>query len=51
MIVLQAIPWLISFAVLAVIFNLGRAAFSSGESAGRPEIHLPAPKADAAVEE
>ena len=47
MIVLEAIPWLISFAVLAVIFNLGRVAFSSGESAGRPEIHLPPPKPEA----
>lgn len=50
MIIVQAIAWIVSFAVLAVIFNLGRVAFSSGESAGRPEIHLPPPKADADAE-
>lgn len=47
MIILQAIPWLVSFVVLGVIFNLGRAAFASGEKAGRPEIHLPPPKPEA----
>ena len=50
MVILQAIPWLISFAVLAVIFNLGRVAFASGESAGRPEIHLPPAKPEADAE-
>lgn len=47
MIILQAIPWLVSFVVLGVIFNLGRVAFASGERAGRPEIHLPPPQAEA----
>ncbi len=51
MIILQAIPWLVSFVVLAVMASLARSAFSSGEAAGRPEIHLPRTKPDAAPEE
>ena len=43
MIILEAIPWLVSFVVLGAMALLARSAFSSGEFAGRPEIHLPEP--------
>jgi hypothetical protein len=52
MIILQAIPWLASFVVLGVMFSLGRAAFASGEAAGRPQIELPpAPASDGPAED
>ena len=51
MIILQAIPWLVSFVVLGAMALLARSAFSSGESAGRAEIRRPASPAEAASEE
>jgi hypothetical protein len=55
MIILEAIPWLVSFVMLGAMAFLARSAFQSGESAGRPEINPPTPKqssvpADAAEE-
>ena len=41
MIILEALPWLASFVVLGAMALLARSAFSSGEFAGRPEIHPP----------
>ena len=43
MIILEAIPWLVSFVVLGAMALLARSAFSSGEFAGRPDIHPPEP--------
>jgi len=45
MIILEALPWLASFVVLGAMAVLARSAFSSGEFAGRPEIHAPEPPA------
>jgi hypothetical protein len=45
MIILEAIPWLLSFLMLGAMAALARSAFSSGESAGRPDIILP-PRSD-----
>lgn len=51
MIIFQAIPWLVSVVMLGAMAMLARSAFSSGESAGRPEIHLAPRKADEPAEE
>jgi hypothetical protein len=51
MIILEAIPWLVSFVMLGAMAALARTAFSSGEFAGRPHIEPPdralAPTTDA----
>ncbi|MCC6237239.1 MAG: hypothetical protein IT299_06675 [Dehalococcoidia bacterium] len=51
MFILEAIPWLLSFAMLGAMAYLARAAFQSGEGAGRPDIHLPPPPAEPPAEE
>ena len=51
MIILEAIPWLISFVMIGAMLWLARAAFASGEHAGRPEIHPPPPNPPVAADE
>ncbi len=48
MIVLEAVPWLLSFVMLGAMAALARSAFRSGEFAGRPRIEPPAPPASGA---
>jgi hypothetical protein len=43
MIILEAVPWLVSFVMLGAMAALARSAFSSGEFAGRPHIEPPEP--------
>lgn len=51
MFILEAIPWLVSFVMLGAMAYLARAAFQSGEGAGRPDIHLPPRREEQATEE
>ena len=52
MIILEAIPWLLSFVMLGAMAALARSAFSSGDFAGRPDIQPPAPpQTDAPAED